>query len=580
MGMKKVSRAKHLLPRNGIWYYHLRVPDDLRPILKKKVVKFSLRTESKKTATKLAELHDVEWSARFDEASRRHASGKSSMPRLPVAAILAEQAVRDYVARMDKRSSERLTLNPPSSSSELNDMVANIEYSLQILKNLDDPRADEFVLKAARKIVNDASLGFDNSSIPDPVLADKILRALIELDRRKLARLKHDNDRQFFDGLFDPKSRQTENFGDLCRHYLTIADEDAAINHRSPKTSDTRQAKVRMVQDIMGADTPVCDIDFDACLKFRSILAKVPTNWRKRYQGITLAAAIQKSEQSNHNTLSAVSQMQYFATFKEILNLAVNRALLPNNPAFKMLPIKKDNESQKDKRDPFSYEQLRIIFSSGVYVDADHKDNPFMEDKNGGWRFWLPLICLLSGMRPKEVCQLRLGDIVQAAGGTWYFDINDDKDEFGEKFKNIPPKTLKTKASRRKIPIHPHLIRMGILEYVQFRHNSDEVLLFTITPDKHGNQATYALRWLREYHFQTVLGRTPRQPVYSLRHNFRDALRRAEATPEILLALGAWEQGSRITSDNYGAGLGPDELAVHVAKIDYPDLNLTPLWMK
>ena len=68
-------------------------------------------------------------------------------------------------------------------------------------------------------------------------------------------------------------------------------------------------------------------------------------------------------------------------------------------------------------------------------------------------RYWIPLIGMLSGLRLNEISPLYLDEIKEIDGITC-FDINNDQD-----------KMLKTRSSKRMVPIHPALIHLGLLEY-------------------------------------------------------------------------------------------------------------------
>lgn len=147
--------------------------------------------------------------------------------------------------------------------------------------------------------------------------------------------------------------------------------------------------------------------------------------------------------------------------------------------------------------------------------------------RDRGWRFWLPLLMLLTGARPNEICQLHTDDLKRTKAGTWYLDVIEGEDD--------DRKTLKTDASRRRIPLHPELIKIGFVAFVQQRRRAnpkDEPRLFPeITPDKYGNMATYPTRRFRDHFIPAEITLGDRQTLYSLRHNVRDALRRAKAPP-------------------------------------------------
>jgi hypothetical protein len=86
-----------------------------------------------------------------------------------------------------------------------------------------------------------------------------------------------------------------------------------------------------------------------------------------------------------------------------------------------------------------------------------------------------------------------------------------------------------------------------------------------LKPDKYGYLSKYPLRRFAEKFFPDEIELGKRQSYYSLRHNFRDALRRASASRDALQALGGWSQGDaaiRLTRDSglYGSGC-----SLHVA---------------
>src|SRR5262249_34536831 len=69
-------------------------------------------------------------------------------------------------------------------------------------------------------------------------------------------------------------------------------------------------------------------------------------------------------------------------------------------------------------------------------------------------RFWLPILGLYHGNRLEEFAQLRRED-VQNDGGIRYFNITDEDG-----------RQLKNEQSRRRVPLHPEVSRVGFLTYV------------------------------------------------------------------------------------------------------------------
>jgi integrase len=89
--------------------------------------------------------------------------------------------------------------------------------------------------------------------------------------------------------------------------------------------------------------------------------------------------------------------------------------------------------------------QLQTLFDSKTFcpVEAHH--------------FWPPLIALFTGARRREVAQLLLSDFY-VKDGIQAMSINILEDE---------DKSVKSAAAIRVIPLHPELINLGLLDYLQ-----------------------------------------------------------------------------------------------------------------
>lgn len=120
---------------------------------------------------------------------------------------------------------------------------------------------------------------------------------------------------------------------------------------------------------------------------------------------------------------------------------------------------------------------------------------------------------------------------------------DDDRDEVSAR------KSLKTASSRRKIPLHPQFIAIGFLRFVESRKKtgSGSRLFPGLKPDKYGNHASYVR--FRDTYPPSALKMEPKQTFYSFRHSWRDALRRIDAQPATLHALGAWSQGKLVSDE-------------------------------
>ena len=78
------------------------------------------------------------------------------------------------------------------------------------------------------------------------------------------------------------------------------------------------------------------------------------------------------------------------------------------------------------------------------------------------------LIGVLSGARLDKIAQLRVKDLKQdEETGIWFFDIGTDGG-----------RSIKTTSSRRQVPVHQDLIRLGLIRHRQQSLEADGDLWF------------------------------------------------------------------------------------------------------
>jgi hypothetical protein len=432
--MEKVSSKHHLCRRNGVYYYRRRVPTHLIEALGKKTIQFSLGTSNLSEAKKQRAAEDLKWSTQFETVEKSLSSKDASVNGSPatVSALSTAEVIRlvqEYVERTDRRSQEKFIEDPPETEQQKADIKADIEQGQQILRNRDDPRADEIVYQAGQKILQPAGLSIDYPGVPYAEFTAFVRRALFELDQRKLARLDDDYRHAFFDRQFGPSYRPSVTFGELATQFMQIKEEDAAENHTGQKWLDKQHAQVDLLCEIVGTDTPIQKVDYDECMRVRSVVARMPANRNKIYNGLPLDEAISRAEAEDKPRLSPYTQDRYLASLREILDLAAKKRLISGNPADGIRPIKRDAVAPDAKRLPFTPNQLQQFFECEYYRECAQHSPPY-EHAKPAWRFWLPLLCLFMGLRPNEACQMSADDVKRTSKGTWYVDIvaSDDDD--------------------------------------------------------------------------------------------------------------------------------------------------------
>jgi integrase len=201
--------------------------------------------------------------------------------------------------------------------------------------------------------------------------------------------------------------------------------------------------------------------------------------------------------------------------------------------------VKRDDEL----KEIFNEEELKKLFKE-LKVESDHK-------------YWIPLIGLYSGARLEEISQLHVTDIKQI-DKIWTIDINFE----GEK-------KLKTKSSKRLIPVHKNLIGMGFIEYWQGVKASGYDRLFPNLKRIKGKYGHSMSKWFSNYLIRIGIKTVERKlSFHSLRHTFITKAKRLEL-PEGHIKEIVGHANKSITYGLYGKSYEIQKLKTIIDKIDF-----------
>ena len=138
-------------------------------------------------------------------------------------------------------------------------------------------------------------------------------------------------------------------------------------------------------------------------------------------------------------------------------------------------------------------------------------------------------------------------------------------------------KSLKTVNAIRQVPIHPRLIELGLLEYVDALKAAGYDRLF---PElKHNKIKGYraaASKWFNENYFGKVLGfpRDGKKTFHSLRHTFINAVDEFESNERTIAQLVGHVRGSTTAMTTYrkDADVGEQFGVISQLRYSLPDI--------
>ncbi|CBS88463.1 protein of unknown function, Phage integrase catalytic core (plasmid) [Azospirillum lipoferum 4B] len=246
-------------------------------------------------------------------------------------------------------------------------------------------------------------------------------------------------------------------------------------------------------------------------------------------------------------------------------------------------------------REAFSSAEMRKLFASPCWTGCagvDYRHRPGSNTVKDA-KFWIPLLAALEGVRLGEAAQLLTTDIQlrcfdQEDFTDWDVDLDDPSGpwprlrRFSPKDADGVPtvgiwcidvipedgKSVKTPSSKRIIPIHPLLLELGFLDYVDAQKRAGKRDLFPgLRPEKATCAGENLGEWFSRY-LEYIGMKRERLSFHSFRHSFDTHLLNREV-PDVRVSelMGHAQHGQ--TRNRYYKGARLAKLTEAIASINY-----------
>ncbi|HHP0462544.1 TPA: tyrosine-type recombinase/integrase [Vibrio harveyi] len=276
----------------------------------------------------------------------------------------------------------------------------------------------------------------------------------------------------------------------------------------------------------------------------RKLLSLYPVNAKKHKELAKLAGreVININKKLKLPTLSPESVKDYIQKCSSFFEWCLQMELTDINP-FKGMKFKKTRKDSEAKH-AYNKTELKKLFSTEIHTLKQYKHPHY---------YWLPLLGILSGARLNELCQLYKTDIYQE-GGHWVISIDD----------SYAGQRLKNNFSRRVIPLHPKLIKLGFIDYLSSVQHERLFPELKLERDGYGTSAS---KWFGR--FKTKLGFGKGYDFHSLRHTVATQLKNHDVSPIVAGEILGHSQNN-ITYDRYGKSINLNKLlqAISVLEVD------------
>lgn len=470
------------------------IPPELREIIGKPEFRESVGADKREAERRALALQN-RWQAELDEAREQLESMKPTIGSAAKAHYRSELQHDDVERRGGEQTLIELRqFSQPIRASRLRLVAAGqitgeeaealIGYAADQLKAKgiapDVPRAA--LLKALAEVQLDAMVQFEARDKGTLIAPEPKSPLLTEPDPEpaKLA----------------PKDRgKGATLSDVLEAFHR--ERTAGARTLADKTMAEHKVAVRMFDEFMTRPMPVKSITRADLLGYKQALLQTPNRYSLRFPGLTLPQAIKANakRETPYPTLDpATINMKWLSHLSTIFKWASNNGYIDTNPATGVR-IDEGNGYKEPNRTFYSQDDLKAIFGNEF----------FKHPSEYGSRQWALLLALYTGARSSsEIARVRLADIYEEQG----FPVID----LALASKNV--------RSKRLVPIHASLIKLGFLTYVdKLRKKGQEQLFPDWEPEDKIN------RWfLRTY--KPLVGINDKRKVL---HSFRNTLKTALA---------------------------------------------------
>ncbi|MFC4294321.1 DUF6538 domain-containing protein [Novosphingobium tardum] len=500
-----MGNQRHLIRRGNRWHYNRAYPLDVQEKLGAAPFRRSLRTDSLAEAQRARPEAERQYWATVD-AARVTGQRGGAAPLKPADEVsLAVHWFREAIAEQEDWVGEAY------APDELEQAVGGKSQELgDLRRELAEEGGGLDAWRIAREVAEAAGFAATKG------LARLIQRARIAKAEIFFARALGDYGERPSDPLFAAALADVVPVAAPAVTQVapkrTIEDLEAAFradrwDNIKPASQASYALVIRFLKDVLGARREVEGLTRDDGRRLFEAAKALPAGYGKgkQWEGLDTLAAIERGKREGLATiLPKTINGTYMGLLASLFGWAVREGWLPLNPV-STLKVR-DPVLPRDKRDAFTPDQLLAIFGGSPWRPRD--DSP----RGHPVRYWMPLIALYQGMRRGEIAQLR-PQYFHVEDGIPLFEVRGD---------------LKNENARRLLPVHPELARLGFLDFVERRRKAGAAGLFHDQhPDKQGKWGDAAGDWFSR-HIKSLELKGVRLGLHSLRHNFEDALRRAE----------------------------------------------------
>jgi integrase len=319
-------------------------------------------------------------------------------------------------------------------------------------------------------------------------------------------------------------------------------------------TSDARLPHeglyIRALKDFMGGDCDLALITKMKVFDFWRQVEKFPARRDKSLSKLGFTDWIKRNDKAEGTDawlkpIGASTQKNWLKFYNQMFSAAALLEVIRANP-FKAIKIDL----------PGGHITGQALTPAGVKAFFGH---PFFDGPRDA-RWWLPVAGLFTGCRLDELVSSYVEDFKQI-DGIWFLDLE------GRPIENGAERRVKNESSQRVVPIHPKLLEMGFITWVQAQGTSRA----RVFPRSMATYSQFFSNLMTKAGVTKANGSS--QTYHGLRHTFERRGRECGVHQEMRdLLTGHKGQGM---GREYGKGLSELVLYAEISKITFPTFPIS-----
>lgn len=575
MGPLPLPDTRYLKQRRGQrrsgsrWYVRIAVPQDLRDQLGAQHIERSLDTGDLKEAQKRRHAALAEIFADFEKARRGTLTSGDIEHE-------AQLFLQERFKALQKRSDEICTPAEDALGNEMQPLAERALFELYAMQQ--EEHWPPMVEQAAEKIAKQYGATFGASQ------REEVCRALLHAEIQAHARVlgAHSGEvpkpvsvlnARAVDPITAEVAHPTRPSPKKC-NALRVSEAAAAYiadRNREKRSGWTAQTRGQAETTFRLFADSTRDAQIDAITRrdvatFLDKIARLDTNYgRHAREKLSLDILLRKYPAKGEG-LSNKTLNRHCGVLTSMFDWALRTGKLEGaNPAKGHHRQSHAGDETTAVRRAFETEELKALLGGSLFA-TPYRDrvNPPKHTPDSTLA-WLIPIALFTGMRLDEICGLRTEDVAEESG-ILFFDIVSHEG-----------RRVKTAASRRRVPVHSELLRMGFDEYLaNIQRQRHQYLFPALKPGGPDNKRSWYIgKRFTEYR-RSVGVSDPNTTFHCLRKNTATALERARIPEnEAVQILG--HKKMTMSYGLYSGGLDLLGLQRAVEAISCPGVDLSLL---